>query len=236
MRKTLIIAALVAASASAAQAATVDTSAGTQGLVFQFSGLSDLGVSSYNAGVVPSLSLDPDIDIDDAGLFGIGFKHYLSDMLAIRPSVELGIANVKEDARVGGETDEKVSLTSIGLSAILEKHMPSPAAPVSPFLGVGAGFGVASVKFEPHRATNPGQGEHLETKISGTSFAAFGVAGFEVAVMDGVNLGGEYRLGFKATSASEEIERQGVETDKNDGSAFSLGFSTASLFATIAWQ
>ena len=119
MRKTLIIAALVAASASAAQAATVDTSAGTQGLVFQFSGLSDLGVSSYNAGVVPSLSLDPDIDIDDAGLFGIGFKHYLSDMLAIRPSVELGIANVKEDARVGGETDEKVSLTSIGLSAIL---------------------------------------------------------------------------------------------------------------------
>lgn len=236
MRKTLIIAALVAASASAAGAATVDTSAGTQGLVFQFSGLSDLGVSSYNAGVVPSIGIGGEFDIDDAGLFGIGFKHYLSDMLAIRPSLELGIASVKEDARTGGETDEKVSLTSIGLSAILEKHMPSPAAPVSPFLGVGAGFGVGSVKYEPHRNNNPTQGELLETKVSGTSFAAFGLAGFEVAVMDGVNLGGEYRLGFKSTSASEEVERQGVETDKNDVSAFSLGFSTASLFATIAWK
>jgi opacity protein-like surface antigen len=237
MRKSLIVAAFAAVvSTSAVQAATVDTSAGTQGLVFQFSGLSDLGVSSYNAGVAPSLSLDPDIDVDSPGVFGIGFKHYLSDMLAIRPSLEIGIASVKEDARVGGETDEKVSLTSIGLSAVLEKHMPSPATPVSPFLGVGAGFGVASLKFEPHRSTNPGQNEHLETKVSGTSFAAFGVAGFEVAVMDGVNLGGEYRLGFKATSASEEVERQGVETDKNDGSAFSLGFSTASLFANIAWQ
>ncbi|MEZ4655532.1 MAG: outer membrane beta-barrel protein [Candidatus Eisenbacteria bacterium] len=235
MRKIVILAALAAfVSAGAAQAASVMTSKGTQGLVFQFSGLSNLGVSSYNAGVTPDLGNFK--LIGDAGTFGIGFKHYMNDMMAIRPSLEIGIASNKVNAQAGGFTDYKESLTSLGLSAVLEKHMPSPATPVSPFLGVGAGFGIASYKEEPSRETSPPNGRLLETKVSGTSFAAFGVAGFEVAVMDGVNLGGEYRLGFKATSGSIEMKAQGVETDKTDGSSFGLGFGSASLFANIAWK
>ncbi len=197
-----------------AQAAEVNTSAGDKALVFQFSGLSALGLSGYNGGV--------------------GARYYLSDGMAIRPGLDIGVSSM-ETKGVAGFSDEKDSRTSLGLSVALEKHLTGPTA-ISPYIGAGLGFGMSSVVEEPSVPSSPASGTILKTTDSSTNFGVFVLGGFEWGFTESLTLGGEYRAGLNYGSGDTETERQGAATVKTDETtSLNLGFSTASVYLSVGF-
>jgi opacity protein-like surface antigen len=118
MKKLFLLLILVAVSVSFAQAATVDTSKGAKALVFQFSGLSTLGVSGYQ------------------GEYGLGVRYYIQNNLAIRPGIVLDISKLKNNAVTPAA---EIKDTGFGLNLAVEKHIGA-ASNVSPYLGAEAGF------------------------------------------------------------------------------------------------
>ena len=152
------------------------------------------------------------------------FQKFLANGLAIRPGLTLGFASNKTEFDNREVTE---SGSAFGLSAVLEKHYHQPGARIAPYLGVGAGLGVASgsakVDFKD------GAFEDREDKSSGFGLGVFGALGFQAEVFDGANLGAEYRLGLAFNSGS--IEPDG--SDKIDTSSFGMGISTASFFLSV---
>lgn len=221
MRRMLLVAVLAVFWTGTASA-EIDTDAGSRSVLFSFSGLSELGAGSYDLGTTPSLpSGGEGTRLTTAG---IGFRKFLANGLAIRPGLTLGFASNKTEFDNREVTE---SGSAFGLSAVLEKHYHQPGARIAPYLGVGAGLGVASgsakVDFKD------GAFEDREDKSSGFGLGVFGALGFQAEVFDGANLGAEYRLGLAFNSGS--IEPDG--SDKIDTSSFGMGISTASFFLSV---
>jgi opacity protein-like surface antigen len=213
--------------ASMAQAAAVETTAGTKAMVFRFSGLSNLGLSGYSS----LLDLG---DLDVPANVGVGVRYYISDGLAIRPGLDIGMASTKTKGQ-GGFTDAKTSGSVIGLSVAVEKHLPGPAS-VSPYMGAGAGFMMAKVTVEPSRFLPSDPGDELKTTDKATMFNVFGMLGFEWGFTESLTLGGEYRLGLNSASGSTEEEMQSAPTIKSDEiSGLGVGFGTASVYLSVGW-
>ncbi len=112
-----------------ASAAAIETKAGTNNLVFEFDGLSNLGASTY--------------------MGGIGVRHYLRDDLAVRPGVQIGVSTAKDK---NTSPEAKTTATNFGVNVAIEKHMKG-APSVSPYAGLQAGFAYGKIKNEPN-ATN----------------------------------------------------------------------------------
>jgi opacity protein-like surface antigen len=213
MKRFLLVALALVFVAGAVQAADVVTTAGSKALVFQFNGLSNLGLGTYNG--------------------GIGMRYYLKDKLALRPGLELGLSQDKTKAGISGYSDDKVTDMGFGLSLALEKHM-TPVQSISPYIGAGAGFNISNNKHEYSVSSNPTTGTTLKVTDKGMGFGVFGLAGFEWGFTNSVTLGGEYRLGLNIGSGKTETERQGQATvTSNDSSSFGVGFGVASLYISV---
>jgi opacity protein-like surface antigen len=213
--------------ASMAQAATVTTTAGTKAMVFRFSGLSNLGLSGYSG---MTFAGNPDVPAN----VGVGMRYYINDGLAVRPGLDVGMASSSEKG-LGGNTDDKTSGSVIGLSVAIEKHLPGPTN-VSPYMGAGAGFGMARATSEPSRPQQPATGTMLKQTDKATAFGVFGMLGFEWGFTESLTLGGEYRLGLNGSSGSSEREYQSSPTVKgNEISGIGIGFGTASVYLSAGW-
>lgn len=229
MKRIVLAAAAIVALAGTSAANTVDTSAGTKSLIFSFSGLSNLGVYGYNPGTTPVIAGS------NLSIAGVGLRMGMGDGTALRAGVTLGLASETDEAVTSGQTDDKTSVFTFGVNGALEKYLTPSNSRVATYVGVGAGFGVASHTSEPPRSTNPGAGTPLKVTTSGFNFGAAGLAGFRAGIFKGVDLGGEYALGLNLGSSGRETETQGNPKVKNDSSSFNLGTSVASLYLSVAW-
>jgi hypothetical protein len=214
-------------------AATVETTKGTNNIVFQFNGLSTLGVSGYDFGMGGQQiisTLEDQGENPFSGLSGanagIGWRHYISDGTALRPGVTFGYASgeVKDPANSSNKTTSTVQ--QMGVNLVLEKHR-NMKGPISPYLGAGAGYDYTKFKVEQKAEGQPTD----KVELAASAFSIFGVLGFEWAFADAVTLGGEYRAGFSA--ASGNVKTDGEKTA--DVSATAGGIGTASLFLSVGW-
>ncbi len=196
-------------------AASAATTAGSNELIFGFSGLSNLGLNGYQG--------------------GIGMRHYLSDNVAIRPGLNFGLNTSKVKATTPNTTDNKTSVMNFGVNAVLEQHLGDMKT-VSPYLGVGAGIGFSSNKNEPSRATSPANGTVLKTTVKGTNLDVFGVAGFQWFFVENVSLGGEYQFGLTYAKGKTETQIQGAATQTSgDTTGMNLGFNTSVVYISVGW-
>ena len=118
MKKVLLVLglmALVVTLVSPVVAAPIETKAGTKAMVFQFSGLSDLGLGRYSG--------------------GIGMRYYMSDDMAIRPGVQLGYSKFKDKTT---DPEAETSMMNVGANITLEKHFGGGNS-ISPYVGAQAG-------------------------------------------------------------------------------------------------
>lgn len=216
MKRILLGAALTLFVAGTASAA-IDTDKGSQSLMFTFSGLSNLGAGGYDPGTTPSI---PTAE-GSVSVGGIGVRHFMNNGMAIRPGVTLAFLSDKTE-QGGGEVEN--SGFALGVNAVLEKFMAQPTSRVAPYLGVGAGFGIAngSQKFAQNN-------QDVEDKGSAFGFGAFGVFGFVAEIFDGVELGAEYQGGVRLESGT--IEEEGAEDV--DVSSFDFGIGTASFYMSV---
>jgi opacity protein-like surface antigen len=217
MKRLLLVVLALFLVAGVVQAAEVTTTAGTKAMVFQFSGLSSLGLGPYSG----------------VGGSGIGLRYYLSEGTALRPGLTVGFGSTTTKSQVSGMSDDKATNMNFGVNVALEKHLQAVSA-ISPYLGAGVGAGIFNNKHEPSVASNPPTGTATKITDKGTSFGVFGLGGFEWAWTNGLTLGGEYRFGLNFASGKSETERQGMSTvTDGDESGFNLGFSTASVYLSV---
>jgi len=114
MRVPLLIGLCVVMAASAAFAGgTPNTGMGAKQLVFEFNGLSTLGLQPYGG--------------------GFGFRYFYADDTAIRGS--LNFAYMKDE--MGDDYEE--TQTKIGATVVWEKYMAAIAS-VAPYMGIGVGY------------------------------------------------------------------------------------------------
>lgn len=206
MKKFVILALglLMAGAFSANAASPVSTDQGDWGWIFQFEGLSNLGVSGYGHEV------------------GAGMRYFLQDGLALRPGIELGISTDKDDS--DPDVEAKQTETSLGVNCALEKYMATGKS-VAPYIGAKAGFSLFKEKDET-------DGDEIEDKTN--LFGIGAIAGFQWGFSEGLSLGGEYELGVAFGSRKVEETIDGETTTLQDRSLTQFGVSTASLFVSVA--
>jgi opacity protein-like surface antigen len=207
----LVLGLLMIGTVNADAGSPVETDAGAWGWVFQFEGLSNLGVSGYGHEV------------------GAGMRYFLQDGLALRPGVELGISSDKDktDDTEGKLAEDKVTDTTFGVNCALEKYMTTGKA-VAPYIGAKAGFSMSKEKDE----TDDPDIRDREDKT--TLFGIGAIAGFQWGFTEGISLGGEYELGVAVGSRKVEDTTGNTTETVLDQSLTRFGISTASLFVSIA--
>lgn len=222
MKKTLVILLVVfsfAANIYAQDAVKPAPAAGTAGLLFTFSGLSNLGAGNFEG--------------------GFGGKYFFTKNLAVRGILNFTSASQTDPSGMDGVADDEYTATVIGVGAALEYHFGYKR--VSPYLGGGVGFRTASTEFSEEGRTIKNNSNGLN--VNGTTFSAgtalevFGLMGVEFFLFDELSLAAEYRLGFESFSAADqEVEQEGfdtITTEGGSGSNFSLqsqGFLTLAIY------
>lgn len=187
MRKTIIVLLVITFStALTSRAQTLNVAQqGDKAVLFNFVGLSNLGLNGYNG--------------------GIGGKYFISDGMAVRGMLLLGIDNSTTNSTPQFSTDR----LDFGIQGGLEYHLPL-ASRISPYVG-----GILS--FESNATTtNPGA-----NKNSSTSFRLGAIGGIEYFFNSNISLSAEYQFGFTSTNNTTS------GAPGND--QFQLGFQTAGL-------
>jgi len=180
---------LIAAGALAG--GTPDTGAGAKQMVFRFSGLSNLGLSSYGG--------------------GLGLRYFFGEGLAVRPGIDFGYRKDTNDAPGSGYADGEETETELGFSVVLEKYMP-PVSSVAPYVGVGLGYYRSTEEDKPIQPDD----EEEAWKVTSSAFEVLGVAGFQWYFTDAMSLGGEYTASFYMGSEKTEYTTPGGQTDTAD--------------------
>lgn len=221
MKKTLIILLVVfsfAANIYAQDAAVKPaTSAGTAGLLFTFSGLSNLGAGNFEG--------------------GFGGKYFFTKSLAVRGILNFTSASQTVPSNVDDVDDTEASATEFGIGAALEYHFGYKR--VSPYLGGGVGFSTTSTEQtgEGYTLTNDlgGQNVNGTNFNAGTALEVYGLVGVEFFLFDELSLAAEYRLGFGSFSeADEEQKVEGFETVTTEGGSGSQIALQSQGFLTLA--
>ena len=156
------------------------------------------------------------------GQYGFGLRYYIADGTAIRGGVQFGKDAFKDD-----DFDWESDYNVYGVNAAYEKHMGAACSSVSPYWGVGAGYSAFADK------DTDGVGDTVE--YSGSSFAGFGLLGFEWGFTDCMTFGGEYLAGFTSWSSQFETDIGGVSTTTNEYSGTFMGFGAASVYLSVYW-
>jgi opacity protein-like surface antigen len=217
---TIVLAAFLAAQmfgASQASAAKVETAKGTRALVFQFSGLSNLGAGAYKG--------------------GLGMRYYIQNGLALRPGLQVDFSaqKTKDTIHTPAWTDAKHNITGIGLDLAVEKHATGMGS-LSPYIGAEVGVSMMNDKTEPSLPATISTGTLLKATEKGMKFGIGGLAGFEWGFTEGVTLGAEYTLGLSFNTGKTEYTYQGAPVvTTGDTKGMSLGFGTASFYLSVNW-
>jgi hypothetical protein len=206
MRVPLLIGLCLVLAASAAFAGgTPNTGMGAKQMVFEFSGLSNLGLTPY------------------AG--GFGFRYFYADDTGIRGS--LNFAYGKDEYTAGDETVDD-SMTLIGATLIWEKYMAAIAS-VAPYMGIGIGYYYQKEEENDFPDYVTFADELMKTETTTNTLMIPLVAGFQWYFTEALSLGGEYRLSYRYESG--ETKWDGEKAYDNTMSAF--GFSAASVFFSV---
>jgi opacity protein-like surface antigen len=188
----IVLALMLAVPIAGAQPLKV-ASAGDKALLFNFSGLGTLNLGEYQGGV--------------------GGKYFLSDGMAVRGMLLLGVNNITNKGSAGF-TDATDNTFSFGLGGGLEYHLPL-ASSVSPYLGGAISFTTSSEKYTPSVFTG---GTATTSKTSATSFGIGAIGGVEYFFNQNISLSAEYQFGLSVVSKTNP-----------DVSQMMLGFQTAGL-------
>jgi len=192
MRVPLLIGLCVVMAASAVFAGgTPNTGMGAKQMVFEFSGLSMLGLSPY------------------AG--GFGFRYFYADDTAIRGS--LNFAYAKDEMTDAADNTSEESFTKVGATLVWEKYMATIAS-VAPYMGIGVGYYYNKWE-EPWYGTFADT-EKEETTANDLMIALVG--GFQWYFTEAISLGGEYRLAYMYSTG--ETKMGGEKVSDNSSSAF----------------
>ncbi|MBN1396653.1 MAG: outer membrane beta-barrel protein [Bacteroidetes bacterium] len=193
-----------------APASNPGSAAGNKGILFQFSGLNVLGAGAYNG--------------------GIGGKYFLSDYMAARGVICLGISSSKTPANAPvGQVgiDGENSSSTFGIGAAVEIHLTKSR--ISPFFGGGIMMTTRSTESKPAAYGAPGTTiNQTVTKNAGgyTEFSFGGILGVEYYITDGVSLSAEYLVGVALTSNKDvEVTTAGRTTTTAQGSSTNIGIS-----------
>jgi outer membrane protein W len=169
MRVPLLIGLCIVVAASAAFAGgTPNTGMGAKQMVFEFSGLSTLGLSPYGG--------------------GFGFRYFYADDTAIRGSVNFAYS---KDEDKSGDTTLEDTTTMIGASLVWERYMAAIAS-VAPYMGIGVGY-----FYEKETQPGTGLFADSDYETTNNILQIPLVAGFQWYFTQAMSLGGEYRLSFR---------------------------------------
>ena len=163
----------------------------SKAMLFSFSGLSNLGANTFNG--------------------GLGGKYFLSDVLALRASLQFAHASQNDLANPGvGQvgTDGSRTATQFGASAAVEYHLLKTR--VSPYVGGNVGFSTTSTEQKSFGSVTPpnvftqtttdNSTAGLLGYTAGTTFSVAAITGVEFFLTKELSLTGEYQLGFGTTS------------------------------------
>jgi hypothetical protein len=220
-----VLSVAMAVSFAYAQEVTPSVGAGSKGMMFSFSGLSNLGVNNFNG--------------------GLGGKYFLSEALALRAAILFAHAGQEDLANpptgfVG--TDGSRSATEFGLTIGAEYHMLKSR--VSPYVGAELGFTSASTEQKSAgTALPPAVYTQTVTKnatggllgyYGGMNIGIAAILGVEFFLTKELSLAGEYQLGFGITSRSDqEITTGPTTTTTKTGSTTAMGVSTTALTLAV---
>jgi hypothetical protein len=169
---------------------------GAKALLFEFSGLDDIGANSYRG--------------------GFGAKYFWSNDLAIRGSLQF--ANIRENIPFQGTdgVDGYEKASQFGLLAAVEKHLTTNR--LSPYFGGGLGFSFTSTEEKTAAADTDVQityknGSVFDGDFRGeTEFQVFGMIGAEIFILRMLSLSAEYQLVYARSSAKDYEVTQGTTT------------------------
>jgi len=205
---TLFVVLAISFGVLSAQEVRPQTGAGSKAVLFEFSGLSNLGVAPFHGGV--------------------GLKYYLASMMALRGSIGVGYYS-KTTKGDPGYTDEKESTTDVPIGAGLEYHVLN-AKNVSMYLGGELGVGLSSASTS--QSVPVGNPERT-TSGSTTTIGIGAILGVEYFISQSMSISGEYRLAFSTSSGSVEQKSGGVSVKRDLPTETHLGTGTATLTVAI---
>jgi len=186
MRKIiLLLAAVTLFIFSNAESQTLNVaSQGQKAVLFNFAGLSNLALNSYDGGT---------------GMTGgIGGKYFISNGLALRGLLLFSVND--QTTKTSPETTNNTF--GFGIGAALEYHLPI-SSHVSPYLGGGLLYAT----------TTNTQKQFTEFKTTTSGFGIAGMAGVEYFFNQNISLTGEYQLGIssRTSSATESVDQSTLQ-------------------------
>ncbi|MGD0589239.1 MAG: outer membrane beta-barrel protein [Bacteroidota bacterium] len=196
-------------------------SAGSKGMLFSFSGLSNLGAGTYQG--------------------GFGAKLYLSDYMAVRGMVQLALLSTKTppNAPAGWQTaDATTSDNTFGVGGAIELHFTKSR--ISPYIGAGIMFSTESTESKTSDAAPAGVTLIQTTTKNANGSTSIGIGallGVEYYVTNGVSLSAEYQLGFTSTSLKDvEVSTPGSPTvTTKQGSSSAIGIANSGLLTLAVY-
>jgi hypothetical protein len=220
-----VLAVAMAVSFAFAEDVTPSIGAGSKGMIFSFSGLSNLGVNNFNG--------------------GLGGKYFLSEALALRASLMFAHAGQEDLANpptgaVG--TDGSRSATEFGITLGAEYHLLKSR--VSPYVGAELGFSSASTEQKSAgSAIPPAVYTQTVTKnatggllgyYGGSTLGIAALIGVEFFVTKELSLAGEYQLGYGMSArADQEVTTGPTTTTTKTGATTGIGISTTALTLAV---
>jgi hypothetical protein len=212
MRKFLVLFAIIIFVSSLALSGSDNpgSSAGNKGVLFQFSGLNALGAGAYNG--------------------GFGAKYFLSDLMAVRGVICLGLSSSKIPANPGAGqvgADGESSSNVFGVGGGIELHLTKNR--ISPYFGGAVMLTTKSTENKTSDvAATPAGISQTVTKNQGgyTQFSFGGIVGVEYYLTDGVSLSAEYLVGVALNSNKDiEVTIGGQTVKTAQGSSSNIGIT-----------
>ena len=187
----------------------------SKALLFEFSGLDNLGANSFNG--------------------GFGGKYFINNRVAIRGSLQF--MTIDETIPFQGTgVNGKTEADRFGISAAIEVHFDTSR--VNPYFGGGLGLAFTSTESKTAES-NPADQITIKNDSNGefgyyggTEFVLFGMIGVEIFIFDQLSLAAEYRLGYGNNSRKDMETTQGTTTTTIEQGSI-IGFGLESSGALI---
>jgi hypothetical protein len=198
-----------------------NTKAGSAAWMFEFGGLSSLGMTGF---ALPGSTME-----------AAGWKWYFADDMALRALLGFSTKSSGADSLTGGHT----TATGFGIGVGVEMHT-HPVYSTSPYFGAQISFADGS-NDNTAKTTEGNFSTTSENKTSSSTFGIGVLAGFDWYFTRGIAIGGEYMLGFTTTSSSTvtttTVNNNGTSTSTSktvdNPSATSFGISSADIHLVV---